>query len=96
MISSNLKQRQLTHRLIGDGNLDTVIHTLVEGFFRREVSLLERVRAGQRLGAILDASGAEQAAVEADQDGAVIMLRGLPHVRAVDGIAHITQLDHLQ
>ena len=27
----------------------------------------------------------------ADQDGAVIMLRGLPHVEAGDGIAHITQ-----
>ncbi len=94
MLSGKLNLRQLTHRLVGDGNLDTVIHTQVEGFFQREVSLLESVKAGQRLGVILDANGAERAGVEADQDGAVIMLRGLPRVQAGDGIAHITQFDH--
>ena len=91
MMRGDLKRRQLTHHLVGDGNLDTVIHAPVAGFFQREVSLLEQVKAGQRLGAILDAAGAESAQVEADQDGLVIMLRGLPRVQAGDGIAHITQ-----
>ncbi len=91
MISGKLNQRRLIHHLVGGGNLDTVIYTPVAGFFQPEISLLEPVRAGQRLGAVLDASGAAQARVEADQDGVVIMLRGLPRVSAGDGIAHITQ-----
>lgn len=91
MISGEFDRRRLTHHLVGDGNLDTVIHTPVDGFFQREVSLLESVKAGQRLGVILDASGEKLAQVEANQDGLIIMLRGLPRVNAGDGIAHITQ-----
>ena len=86
-----MNQRQLTHHLVGAGNLDTVIHMRVDGFFQREVSLLERVKAGQRSGAILDASGAEKARVEAEQDGVVIRLRGIPQAQAGAGIAHIAQ-----
>ncbi len=94
MIRGDLNRRRLTHHLVGDGNLDTVIHAPVAGFFQREVSLLEHVKAGQRLGAILDAAGAESAQVKADRDGLIIMLRGLPRVQAGDGIAHIAQPRH--
>ena len=94
MISGNLNQRQLSHHLGGDGNLDTVIHAPVDGFFQREVSLLETVKRGQRLGAILDPTGAEVAQVKADQDGLIIMLRGIPAMKVGDGIAHITQAYH--
>ncbi len=91
MLSGDLNRRQLTHHLVGDGNLDTVIDAPVDGFFQREVTLLENVKAGQRLGAIVDAAGVESAQVDADQDGVIIMLRGLPRVKAGDGIAHITR-----
>lgn len=91
MISGELNQRRLTHHLVGDGNLDRVIHTSVDGFFQREASLLDPVQAGQRLGAVLDMTGKELARIKADQDGVIIMLRGLPRVQAGDGIAHITQ-----
>lgn len=94
MIDGEANRRRLTHHLAGDGNLDTVIHTRVAGFFQREVSLLENVERGQRLGAIQDATGAELTRVDADQDGVVIMLRGIPPVKAGDGIAHITQPYH--
>lgn len=94
MINLEPRQRQLTHHLLGDGNLDTVIDAPVNGFFQREVSLLEHVVRGQRLGAILDPTGAELAPVKADQDGLIIMLRGLPPVQVGDGIAHITQPFH--
>ncbi len=83
--------RRLTHHFVGDGNLDTVIQARVDGFFKREVSLLENVKRSQRLGAILDPTGAEAAQVDADQDGVIIMLRGIPRVQAGDGVAHITQ-----
>lgn len=94
MISGDLKQRELTHHLAGDGNLDTVMQAPVDGFFQREVALLEHVKRGQRLGAILDPTGAEAAQVDADQDGVVIMLRGIPRVKVGDGLAHITQTFH--
>ncbi len=94
MISGDLKQRGLTHHLAGDGNLDTVIQAPVDGFFQREVSLLENVKWSQRLGAILDPIGVEVARVDADQDGVIIMLRGIPRVKAGDGLAHITQTYH--
>lgn len=94
MIHGDLNRRRLTHHLVGDGNLDTVIHAPVDGFFQREVALLENVKTGQRLGKIVDATGVESAQVDADQDGVIIMLRGIPRVKAGDGIAHITQLLH--
>lgn len=96
MISGDLNQRGLRHHLAGDGNLDTVIQASVDGFFQREVSLLEHVKRRQRIGAILDPTGVEAAPVDADQDGVIIMLRGLPRVMAGDGIAHITQTFHSQ
>ena len=61
MNSGNLDRRRLTHHLVGDGNLDTVIHTPVDGFFQREVALLENVKIGQRLGTILAAASVELA-----------------------------------
>lgn len=94
MLDGEPNRRRLTHHLVGDGNLDTVIHARADGFFQREVSLLEHVTKGQRLGAILGPSGLELAPVDADQDGVVIMLRGLPPVKVGDGMAHITQPYH--
>lgn len=94
MIDGRPQRRRLTHHLAGDGNLDTVIQAPVAGFFQREVSLLQEVKQSQRLGAILDATGAEAAPVEAGQDGGIIMLRRVPSAQARDGVAHITQLEH--
>ena len=94
MINAEPIRRPQTHHLVGDGNLDTVIHARVDGFFQREVALLENVKKSQRLGAILDPTGLELAQVEADRDGVIIMLRGIPRVQAGDGVAHITQPYH--
>ncbi len=91
MFDGIVNRRKLTHHLVGDGNLDTVIQAKVDGLFQRDVALLDSVTAGQRLGSINDVTGAELAEVVADQDGLVIMLRGIPRALAGDGIAHITQ-----
>lgn len=94
MIEGDLRRQPLTRHLVGDGNLDTVIEAGADGFFQREVSLLQAVKRGQRLGAILDPTGFELAPVAADQAGLIIMLRSLPRVKAGDGVAHITQPYH--
>ena len=93
MLTGDLNQRRATHRLVGDGNLDTVISVQQAGFFQPEVALLEEVAAGQRLGRVCDPMGVTIEEVTADGDGVVIMLRGLPRVSAGDGVAHLTQHD---
>ena len=92
MIDGEASRRRLRHHLLGDGDLDTVIQARADGFFQPEVALLENVKAGQRLGGILDPAGVEAASVDADQDGLIIMLRGIQSVKAGDGLAHVTQL----
>jgi predicted deacylase len=90
MLEGEPKAQPVTHHLIGSGDLDQVISAPVAGYFRPEVRLLEGVRAGQRLGAILDLFGQVAAEVRADRDGIVIMLRRLRRVQAGDGLAHLT------
>ncbi|MBX7214075.1 MAG: succinylglutamate desuccinylase/aspartoacylase family protein [Thermoflexales bacterium] len=79
-------------RLIGDGNLDRVIDAPCAGHFRAEVRLLDHVRAGQRLGAIYDLTGALLTPVHADAPGVVILLRAMHRVHAGDGLVHLTQV----
>lgn len=84
--------RPMTHHLFGDGNLDQVIDATVSGYFRAEVNLLDRVVAGQRLGAVRDLFGQVIQEVTADQEGVVIMLRRFHRVHAGDGLAQITSV----
>ncbi len=91
MLTGEQSRQPLTHHLLGHGDLDSVIETPAAGLFQREVGLLDEVEAGQRLGTIQDESGSILAEITAEQAGFVIMLRGLPRVKAGDGIAHLAQ-----
>lgn len=90
MLDGDPQPRPMTHHLVGDGNLDTVLSAPLAGYFRADVELLDEVVAGQRLGTLRDLFGAVVAQVTADRDGVVIMLRGMHRVHVGDGLAHIT------
>ncbi len=80
----------IPHYLYGSGNLDRPLKTAVGGYFVSQVDLLERVSAGQFLGAVLDPSGAVLQSFHADRDGVVAMIRGLPRVQPGDGVFLVT------
>ena len=80
-----------THHLIGDGNMDEATLAPVAGYFRADVSLLDEVTSGQRIGTIRNLFGEIVTEICAKTDGVVIMLRRFHNVRVGDGLAHITK-----
>ena len=95
MLPGQPQPRQMTHHLIGDGNLDFVTSAPAAGFFRPDVGLLDEVKAGQRLGTILDFFGQPTAEVTADRDGVVILLRRLPKVHVGTSLAQVTGIHEI-
>lgn len=92
MLSSALEQNGMVRELIGGGNLDVMISAPCAGYLRTEVTLMDAVVSGQRIGAIYDLVGCEVAPLYANRDGIVICLRRLRRVDAGDGVCHITGL----
>ena len=90
MLNGEPQPQPMTHHLVGDGNLDTVISTPVAGYFRPEVALLEQVSAGQRLGTVQNPFGEVVAEIMTEQAGVVIMLRRIHRAHAGDNLAHVT------
>lgn len=80
----------VTHRLVGDGNLDRVINAPVGGFFRAALDLLTPVKTGDLLGTVTDFFGTVQAEITAPIDGTVIMLRRYHRIHTGEGVAQIT------
>ncbi|MDQ7037152.1 MAG: succinylglutamate desuccinylase/aspartoacylase family protein [Anaerolineae bacterium] len=90
MLEGMLQTRPMTHHLLGDGNLDTVISAPTAGYFRAQVNLLDEVKGGDCLGTIQDSFGQVVTEIKADRDGVVIMLRRLHRVHVGDGLVHLT------
>lgn len=76
--------------LLGDGNMDEVMSAPAAGYFRARVELLEEVKIGQLVGTIHDPLGRTLAELHAENDGIVIMRRGLHRVHSGDGLIHLT------
>lgn len=76
--------------LVGDGNMDEIMSAPVAGFFRPHVELLQKVRTGQLVGAIHDPLGNTLSELHAQNDGIVIMRRGVRRVHSGDGLIHLT------
>ena len=76
--------------LLGDGNMDEVMSAPAAGYFRPRVELLDEVKTGQLVGTIHDPLGKTLAQLRADNDGTVIMRRGLHRVHSGDGLIHLT------
>ena len=90
MLEGIAEARTMTHHLIGDGNLDTVISAPTSGYFRARVNLLDEVKRGDTLGIIQDVFGQVMTEIKADREGVVIMLRRLHRVNVGDGLIHLT------
>jgi predicted deacylase len=90
MLDGEPQPQPMTHHLVGDGNLDTVISAPVAGYFRPEVALLEEVSDGQQLGTVQNPFGEMIAEIMTEQAGVIIMLRRIHRVHAGDSLAHVT------
>ncbi len=90
MIGSGADEAQTPLELFGGGNLDVMINAPCAGHFRSEVALMDRVKLGQRIGAIYNVAGTELAVLHSNRDGVVVTVRGLHRVEAGDGVFHIT------
>jgi predicted deacylase len=71
--------------LRGAGNTDDPIRVASSGYFVAHVELLEPVRAGQEIGAVLDLAGETVERIYAHADGRAVMIRGLPVIHAGEG-----------
>lgn len=80
------------HFLYGDGNVDASITTERSGFLVPEVELLQQVRAGQRLGALLDLWGNPVEYFKSPRDGVVALIHVCPVVSNNDPLFLITGL----
>ena len=76
--------------LAGDGNLEKAIAAKTSGFFVSDVSPLDEVKEGDVLGHILNMTGEVIEEIQADRDGVVILMRGLPMIHAGEGTFVIT------
>lgn len=90
MLSGGVNTQPPRYDLAGDGNLEKAIPTKTSGFFVPTVSLLDQVNEGQVLGHILDMTGETIEEIQADRNGTVIMMRGLPMIHAGEGACVIT------
>ncbi len=90
MLDGQPQTQPITHHLSGDGNLDSVISTPVAGYFRSDVTLLDEVSPGQRLGTVRNPFGEVVAEITTESAGVVIMLRRIHRVHVGDNLAHVT------
>lgn len=76
----------------GDGDVDAMLSTAVDGWCVTSVCVGETVRLGQPLAAVIDDRGEIVEEFTAHRDGTVMMLRRLAEVTAGDGIVMIGPL----
>ena len=82
---------EVTHHLIGPGNLDQGIRTHLGGYLVCDVAPLDVVRRGDLLGRVLDLAGDVLEEVRAPEAGVVILARVAPPVAPGEVVFAITQ-----
>jgi predicted deacylase len=90
MLPGTASPLPMTHHLVGDGNLDTLLTAPAPGRFLPSVSLLDKVEAGQAVGEIHDPHGKVVAEITAPHTGVIILLRRERRAHVGDGVAQIT------
>ena len=90
MMEGEPDTHRTTHQLMGDEQGGGNFHASVSGYFKPAVRMLDRVTTGQRVGAILDFSGAVLEEYISGRDGYVTNLRGVPRTNVGDHVIGIT------
>jgi predicted deacylase len=96
MMAGEPDTHRTTHHLVGDDKPGGRFSTSVSGYFKPSVRMLDRVTTGQRLGAILDFSGAVLEEFHAGRDGYITFLRGTPRTFVGDPVIGITDGERLK
>ena len=91
MLDGPLDRDQVTHNLLGDGNLEEGIPVHAGGYLLPEVMPLDKVDRGDVLGRVLGVAGEILEEVRAPQDGVVILMRVAPPVSSGEVVFAITQ-----
>jgi predicted deacylase len=86
VIEEPVESRPAALRLRGIGNTDAGLPATQDGFLVQRIQLLDEVRAGQSLGALVNPMGEVLEEYTAPVNGIVAMTREFPVVRAGDGL----------
>ena len=90
IIPGQARARKITHRLIGDGNIEEAVSTGTAGFFVHRAGILDDVMRGDIVGEVRDLFGETIEEIAAPRDGVVILLRALPVVNPGDIVCVVT------
>lgn len=95
IVDRPVPEARITHHVEdgrpGSGHLQVCHPSPTAGCFVPEVSLGQHVRAGERLGTVVDPMGTTETAVESAQTGIVLVLRSFPQVDAGESLCVILE-----
>ena len=96
MMAGEVDTHHATHHLVSDDKGGGSFIASVAGYFKPDVRMMDRVSNGQRLGAILDFSGAPLEEYISGRDGYVTNLRGVPRTNVGDHVIGITDGERIR
>ncbi|MCC6455902.1 MAG: succinylglutamate desuccinylase/aspartoacylase family protein [Caldilineaceae bacterium] len=96
MMEGEPDTHRTTHHLVGDKKGGGSFNASVAGYFKPAVRMMDQVTTGQRLGAILDFSGAVLEEYVSGRDGYVTNLRATPRTSVGDNVIGITGGERLR
>ena len=91
ILNGEIQKENLTHHLIGNGNVDIVPTTSAGGYFIPKVKVLDHVNQGDLIGHVVGVGGEPPAMIYSDSDGVVIMIRATPSVVPGDTVFLVTK-----
>ena len=91
ILNGEIQKENLTHHLIGNGNVDIVPTTSAGGYFIPKVKVLDHVNQGDLIGHVVGLAGETHDMIYSDSDGVVIMIRATPSVVPGDTVFLVTK-----
>jgi predicted deacylase len=86
-------QKNIVHRVMGDGNLDKAVTAETDGFFIPKVKLLDKINSRDTIGILYNWYGEQLQVVKTNQSGIVMMLREIPYTNKGDGLYAVAYIE---